>query len=375
MAVMEQQNINAGKIANAFFDTIKLLLKIIKKIIVKIASFSMPLLIVLCLCATVILGVCSSNSSGNNNISTVSETAGEGSAEATIQYAKKYLGKNLAYFLANDNSGRFFHDHWCAMFCGYVLYNTNKDSFASKQFSASCLAWNQGLATKNKLHTKSSNYTPKMGDLIFFGSSGQEHIGLIESYNSKTKVMKTIEGNSGHGPYPDGSIVFEHTFTIGSGDYYDNWCYGFGEVEYKSNSSIRNKNFKDRHLRLPATGKATKLSDKERDLLLRNVYREAGGTSFECQVYCCSVTLNLWQESYSDWSLDKLVHNYGQFETAPTIDSVTEAEKKIVAPAVDYVLAGGRVAEIKYYRTDYYHHWSNGQPTPVTNIDNVYFSK
>ena len=375
MAVMEQQNINAGKIANAFFDTIKLLLKIIKKIIVKIASFSMPLLIVLCLCATVILGVCSSNSSGNDNTSTVSETAGEGSAEATIQYAKKYLGKNLAYFLANDNSGRFFHDHWCAMFCGYVLYNTNKDSFASKQFSASCLAWNQGLATKNKLHTKSSNYTPKMGDLIFFGSSGQEHIGLIESYNSKTKVMKTIEGNSGHGPYPDGSIVFEHTFTIGSGDYYDNWCYGFGEVEYKSNSSIRNKNFKDRHLRLPATGKATKLSDKERDLLLRNVYREAGGTSFECQVYCCSVTLNLWQESYSNWSLDKLVHNYGQFETAPTIDSVTEAEKKIVAPAVDYVLAGGRVAEIKYYRTDYYHHWSNGQPTPVTNIDNVYFSK
>lgn len=113
------------------------------------------------------------------------------------------------------------------------------------------------------------------------------------------------------------------------------------------------------------------LTPHEKDMLTRSLYREAGATSFMCQVYVCSATLNLWKSNYSYMSLGQMLTTYNIFSTAYTLSSVTKSEKACVSKAVDYVLNGGKVEGVKYFRTCYYH----GFGTPVTNIDNVYFSR
>ncbi|MGN1131274.1 MAG: Ig-like domain-containing protein [Ruminococcus sp.] len=113
-----------------------------------------------------------------------------------------------------------------------------------------------------------------------------------------------------------------------------------------------------------------KLTSNEKDLLMRSLYREAGSTGFWCQVYVCSATLNLWKSEYSYLSLGEMLTNYNIYETAYTLSSVTSQEKSYVKEATDYVLNGGRVPNVKYFRTDYYHSFG----TPVTSIENVYFS-
>lgn len=112
------------------------------------------------------------------------------------------------------------------------------------------------------------------------------------------------------------------------------------------------------------------LTANEKDLLMRSLYREAGSTGFWCQVYVCSATLNLWKSEYSHLSLEGMLTNYNIYETAYTLSSVTSSEKSYVKDATEYVLNGGKVPYVKYFRTDYYHSFG----TPVTSIENVYFS-
>ena len=112
------------------------------------------------------------------------------------------------------------------------------------------------------------------------------------------------------------------------------------------------------------------LSPYEKDLLARSLYREAGSTSYTCQLYVCSATINLWQSEFSHMSLAQMLTNYNIFETAYTLNSVSEWEKNSVMGVVEDVMNGGKVPNVKYFRTCYYH----GFGTPVINIDNVYFS-
>ena len=113
------------------------------------------------------------------------------------------------------------------------------------------------------------------------------------------------------------------------------------------------------------------LTAHEKDLLMRSLYREAGSTGFWCQVYVCSATLNLWKSEFSHLTLEGMLTNYNIYETAYTLSSVTSQEKAYVKDATEYVLNGGKIPDIKYFRTDYYHSFG----TPVTSIENVYFSR
>ena len=113
------------------------------------------------------------------------------------------------------------------------------------------------------------------------------------------------------------------------------------------------------------------LTSHEKDLLMRSLYREAGSTGFWCQVYVCSATLNLWKSEFSHLTLEGMLTNYNIYETAYTLSSVTSQEKAYVKDATEYVLNGGKIPDIKYFRTDYYHSFG----TPVTSIENVYFSR
>lgn len=370
-------NLTKG-IGKVGIKALKIIIKALKYLFVALGPVVSLILIASIILVMIVAGSVASN---NGKTETANSISSSESAQYTIDFAKDKLGKKLSWFMDNDNTGRFFNNHWCAMFCGYVLENTNKDSFANSKFSASCGTWLNGLG--NKFHTKDSNYVPKTGDLIFFGIwggvKGGAHIGLVESVTKDKKTgqltLTTIEGNTIQGPYPDNSMVGEHTFTLnkkvfnaGDSNNYSTWTYGFGEVDYKG-KSVSGKY--DKLLKSEITGVKTKLSVAEKDVLMRSLYREAGGTSFLCQVYVCSATLNLWDYSYSNKPLSSMLHTYTTFETAPTIDSVTEDQKKHVKDAVDYVLNGGRVKDIKYFRTNYYHDFG----TPVTSIENVFFSK
>ena len=105
----------------------------------------------------------------------------------------------------------------------------------------------------------------------------------------------------------------------------------------------------------------------ERDFLAKLLYCEAGGTSWECQVYTCSAILNL--SDRNQMSIWDMGHNYNMFAVAYIVDDAVPTQTQY--DVIDYVLSGGRIPEICYFRCDYYHPFG----TPVCAIDNQYFSK
>ena len=105
----------------------------------------------------------------------------------------------------------------------------------------------------------------------------------------------------------------------------------------------------------------------ERDFLAKLLYCEAGSTSWECQVYTCSAILNL--SDYNKMSIWDMGHNYNIFAVAYIVDDAVPTQTQY--DVIDYVLSGGRIPEICYFRTDYYHSFG----TPVCNIVPHYFSK
>lgn len=105
----------------------------------------------------------------------------------------------------------------------------------------------------------------------------------------------------------------------------------------------------------------------ERDILAKLLYCESGSTSWECQVYTCSAILNL--SDYTGRSVANMASDKKLFSVAPWVWSSTPTQTQY--DVVDYVLSGGRVGGVKYFRTNHYHNFG----IPVTNIDNVYFSK
>lgn len=105
----------------------------------------------------------------------------------------------------------------------------------------------------------------------------------------------------------------------------------------------------------------------ERDFLAKLLCCEAGGTSWECQVYTCSAILNL--SDRNQMSIWDMGHNYNMFAVAYIVDDAVPTQTQY--DVIDYVLGGGRIPEICYFRTDYYHPFG----TSVCAIDNQYFSK
>ena len=106
---------------------------------------------------------------------------------------------------------------------------------------------------------------------------------------------------------------------------------------------------------------------KEEDILAKLLYCEAGNQSWEGQVYTCSAILNFCdRNNISIWDA---AHNRNYFEPAPFVD---DAEPTSVQyEVIYYVLNGGRIPEICWFRTDYYHDFG----TPVCKVGDHYFSK
>lgn len=107
-------------------------------------------------------------------------------------------------------------DNWCAMF---VSYCANKCGFIESGVmpkTASVAAMKQWYINRNLFQPAGNGYEPKAGDVIIFGN-GMSHTGIVTGYDSATKTVTTIEGNSGRSsatPYHKGSHVKEHQYPL-----------------------------------------------------------------------------------------------------------------------------------------------------------------
>ena len=105
----------------------------------------------------------------------------------------------------------------------------------------------------------------------------------------------------------------------------------------------------------------------DRDFLAKLLYAEAGAMDWWGQVYTCSAILNFCE--VEEYTLYKAGHNKNCFSVAPYVDSVKPTD--MTYEVIDYVLEGGRIAEICYFRTGGYHTFG----TPVCKVGAHYFSK
>lgn len=104
----------------------------------------------------------------------------------------------------------------------------------------------------------------------------------------------------------------------------------------------------------------------DRELLAKLLHEEAGSMGWTGQVYVCSAILNFCDiECVSLW---RAGHNSNMFSVASYVDYAKPDQMQY--DVIDYVINGGRVYGVTYFRTRHYHNFG----TPTCRVENVYFS-
>ena len=103
------------------------------------------------------------------------------------------------------------------------------------------------------------------------------------------------------------------------------------------------------------------------EFLAKLLFAEAAISSRLGQIYTCSAILNFCD--YENISLWEAGHDVGCFAVAPYVDEMEPTEE--IYEVIEYVLNGGRIADICYFRTKRYHSFGS----PICQIDGQYFSK
>ena len=115
---------------------------------------------------------------------------------------------------------------WCADQCGYV-----ESGIMPKTASVQAmLSW---YRERQQYHTKESGHVPRAGDVVFF-TNGMSHVGLVISYDPSTKILTTVEGNTGESqmePYHAGSRVAMRRYPLTYGA-----ISGYGTPQYPRDS-------------------------------------------------------------------------------------------------------------------------------------------
>lgn len=106
---------------------------------------------------------------------------------------------------------------------------------------------------------------------------------------------------------------------------------------------------------------------EEEEILAKLLLCEAGNQSWEGQVYTCSAILNYCERNNT--SIWDAAHNINAFEPAPYVDDAEPTAMQY--EVIYYVLNGGRIPDICWFRTGHYHDFG----TPVAKVGDHYFSK
>ena len=104
----------------------------------------------------------------------------------------------------------------------------------------------------------------------------------------------------------------------------------------------------------------------DREFLAKLLFLEAGIEDWWGQVYTCSAILNHCEASRM--TLWQCGHDGRHFDVAPYVDGAKPS--KMSYEVVDYVLGGGRIEGISYFRTKKYHSFG----TPICKVGSHYFS-
>lgn len=113
------------------------------------------------------------------------------------------------------------------------------------------------------------------------------------------------------------------------------------------------------------------ITNVEREMIARLLYREAGAASLECQKMVVSVIFNRYDAAGGDTSLSDIVYAKGQFTPASLLYRTTPTEQNY--EAVDYVVKNGSVlpSYVRFFRANYHFNWSGY--VGYTSLDGTYF--
>lgn len=115
-------------------------------------------------------------------------------------------------------------DQWCAMYAGWLLRET-RANLPENGWSINVGIWADNLKKLGKWHNRGT-YTPKVGDIIIFGTSQtwRTHVGIV--IGVKDGMVYTSEGNATGQPYY-ASRVTEKVYSMNS-----SYIIGYGSVDY-----------------------------------------------------------------------------------------------------------------------------------------------
>ena len=108
---------------------------------------------------------------------------------------------------------------WCADQCGYL------ESGVIPKFSLCSSGANW---FKSNGQWQDRNYEPQSGDIIFYDWENDgitDHVGIVEKVENG--MVYTVEGNTSDTAHPDGDVVAQHSYSIGS-----SFIYGYGTPVY-----------------------------------------------------------------------------------------------------------------------------------------------
>jgi len=136
----------------------------------------------------------------------------EGSLSGTVAGSNNYTkyGKWYADYFSSPG---FAYGAWCAMFVSWCANQAGIPS-SIMYYHASCTTAVREWKNRGLFHAR-SGYTPKAGDIIYFGSGNEStHVGIVR-YVSGGYVY-TIEGNTSgqHGEINEGGGCFKKSYAL-----------------------------------------------------------------------------------------------------------------------------------------------------------------
>ena len=155
-------------------------------------------------------------------------------AEGEVGYQEKASNSNLDDPTANAGYNNYTKygawyglngpgAPWCAMFVSWCCNQAGVSTDIVPK-TASVADFTSFAKNHNQFHAK-SGYTPQPGDIIIYGSAGNEHTGLV--YGTDGDNVITIEGNTSSGNNADGGSCKKKTVSMSN-----SWIYGYFTPAY-----------------------------------------------------------------------------------------------------------------------------------------------
>ena len=120
-------------------------------------------------------------------------------AQILVDFAKTQIGQTGQRYW--DFFG--YVDPWCSEFVSYCAVKTGMVAEGLMPKVGNCKQAHDFYKPKGLLHEKGS-YTPKSGDIIFFGKEGLDHTAIVEKV-ADTDIT-VIEGNAGNSDYTKSKV-------------------------------------------------------------------------------------------------------------------------------------------------------------------------